>query len=74
MSKSIKTIEKDFIIEKNAKNKAYAFILSKGLLEEFRTFSSTLQRSGIDPFELARILIFDLAIENNIISLEELKG
>ena len=74
MSKSIEEIEKDFIIEKNAKNTAIAFILSKGLLEEYRTFSSTLQKSGIDPFELVQSMIIHIAVENNIISLEELKG
>lgn len=74
MSKSIEEIEKDFIIEKNAKNTAIAFILSKGLLEEYRTFSSTIQQISIDPFEIVQNLIYNIAIENNIISLEELEG
>lgn len=30
-----------FLIEKNAKNKAYAFILSSGILSEFAAFSRT---------------------------------
>lgn len=34
-----KSLHSKFLIEKNAKNKAYAFILSSGLLSEFTEFS-----------------------------------
>ena len=35
------SITQKFIIEKAAKNRAYAFILSRGLLFEFRNFCQT---------------------------------
>lgn len=45
---SAKTVSyRDFEIEKNAKNKAYYFILSNGLLEEFAEFCKTYHSS--DP-------------------------
>ncbi len=40
-----------FQIEKNAKNKAYAFILQHGLLEDFERFVRTLP-AGTDPHGL----------------------
>ncbi len=40
-----------FQIEKNAKNKAYAFILQHGLLEDFERFVRTLP-DGTDPHGL----------------------
>ena len=40
-----------FQIEKNAKNKAYAFILQHGLLEDFRHFINSLP-DGTDPHGL----------------------
>ena len=40
-----------FQIEKNAKNKAYAFILQHGLLEDFRHFVNSLP-DGTDPHGL----------------------
>ena len=36
-------LEARFSVEKNAKNKAYAFILAMGLLEEFKTFTGVTQ-------------------------------
>ena len=33
----------DFLIEKNAKNKAYSFILSHGLLDRYAAFCKTYQ-------------------------------
>lgn len=45
---SAKTVSyRDFEIEKNAKNEAYYFILSNGLLEEFAEFCKTYRSS--DP-------------------------
>lgn len=45
---SAKTVSyRDFEIEKNAKNKAYYFILSNGLLEAFAEFCKTYHSS--DP-------------------------
>lgn len=41
-----KSIYSKFLIEKNAKNKCYAFILSRGLLSEFTEFSRTYQNEG----------------------------
>ena len=40
-----------FLTEKNAKNKAYAFILQHGLLEDFRHFINSLP-DGTDPHGL----------------------
>ena len=40
-----------FLTEKNAKNKAYAFILQHGLLEDFERFVRTLP-AGTDPHGL----------------------
>ena len=40
-----------FLTEKNAKNKAYAFILQHGLLEDFRQFINSLP-DGTDPHGL----------------------
>ena len=69
MEKSIEQ-NKDFIIEKNAKNTAIAFILSKGLLEEYRTFSSSIQQIAIDPFEIVQNLIYNIAVEKGILEEE----
>ncbi len=38
-----------FLIEKNAKNKAYSFILSQGLLDKFREFINAYDSH--DPHE-----------------------
>ena len=42
-------------IERDAKNRAYAFILAMGLLSEFAIFCDKTQ--GSDPTELARLML-----------------
>ncbi len=42
-----------FIIEMNAKNEAYAFILKKGLLAEFKQFHDNLVREQRTGYETA---------------------
>lgn len=44
--------EQLFIIEMNAKNEAYAFILSRGLLQQFSEFVNGLDTTQ-DPYTLA---------------------
>lgn len=39
MNRSINQLINDFIVEKNAKNEAYYFILEKGYLEQFKEYS-----------------------------------
>ena len=46
------TIKEKFEIEKNAKNRAYSFILSRGLLYEFRDWCKATDK--INPFELCK--------------------
>lgn len=48
------SIEK-FNIEKDAKNRAYAFILSCNLLEEFRRFCALTQQEN--PFQLIKNIL-----------------
>lgn len=49
------TLKEEFEIEKNAKNRAYSFILSRGLLSEFGEWCEATK--GIDPFLLCRQLL-----------------
>lgn len=37
-----------FLIEKEAKNKAYDYILSRGLLEDFRAYSEEVELGFLD--------------------------
>lgn len=41
--------EQKFLIEKNAKNTAYCFIIKSGLMQEFHEFC--MQLRSADPFE-----------------------
>ena len=42
--------EEEFIIEKNAKNKAYAFIIAHNLLDEFRSYCA--RNKDVDNWHL----------------------
>lgn len=42
-----------FNIERDAKNAAYAFILHRGLFEEFREFNEEVRIRNLSPFDLA---------------------
>ncbi|KAA6319916.1 hypothetical protein EZS27_030243 [termite gut metagenome] len=53
--------QKAFDIEKNAKGEAYAFIISKGLLDEFIQFSKTFH--GQDTHKLCRDLLDSACVD-----------
>ncbi|MDR2083406.1 MAG: hypothetical protein LBP67_00190 [Bacteroidales bacterium] len=45
----LKVIQEHFDIKKNAKNTAYAFILSKGLFNDFKDFSKEVRKANLNP-------------------------
>ena len=56
-----KTLKEQLEIEKNAKNRAYSFIISNGLLYEFRDWCEATEK--IDPFVLCTQLLEKLIKE-----------
>ena len=60
--------EQKFLIEKNAKNTAYSFIIKSGLMREFHEFC--MQLRSADPFEECINAMGNIAVANNAITNE----
>lgn len=43
--------KKDFLIEKNAKNKAYMFIVTMGLFDEFKKFDNNTSDNDVEDWQ-----------------------
>lgn len=56
-------LQAKFEIEKNAKNKAYAFIIAAGLLEQFSEFCKAFQEDTEDWHKVATTLLASGAIK-----------
>lgn len=67
MSKGItrRKLINSFKSEMNAKNEAYAFILSKGLFEDFKFFCSVMSKLQIDAHALCMDILNEKA--NNLL-------
>lgn len=52
---------KDYETEKDAKNMAYAFILSHGLFEEYKSFVAEIGENHIDPVEICIVSSYYMA-------------
>ncbi len=55
---------KDFEIEKNAKNKAYTFIIACGLLSQFRKFC--LKFNDIDDWHAAAVALLEKMADDKL--------
>ena len=58
--------EQKFLIEKNAKNTAYSFIIKSGLMREFHDFC--MQLRSADPFEECIHTLCDDTFCNNAVT------
>ena len=58
--------EAKFLIEKNAKNTAYSFIIKSGLMREFHDFC--MQLRSADPFEECINALCNYDVTNNAIT------